>query len=84
MPRTNPRKQKYLTEDQISHLAKLICQAGDDPETKSRAMLVLMDEIELRYGAEGIAPLVKEVAFSLCGEDPIAPYVQLIRGEVFQ
>jgi hypothetical protein len=35
-----------LSEERVEALAEIICRAGDDPETKSAALLVLMGAIE--------------------------------------
>jgi hypothetical protein len=75
-------KQKELTNEELEHLAKIICRAGDEPETKSRALLILMDEVQ-RFGADEIAWKIKSIAFSQCGDEAVTAHIQLLRTEMF-
>jgi len=49
-------------------LAELICRAGDEPETKSAALLVLMAVLENASHPKALANTAKHFAFSRCGE----------------
>jgi hypothetical protein len=55
-------------EEKIHALADLICRAGDEPETKSAALLVLMATLENATHPKVLANVAKHFAFSRCGE----------------
>jgi len=55
-------------EEKVHALADLICRAGDEPETKSAALLVLMATIENAPNPKVLANAAKHFAFSRCGE----------------
>jgi hypothetical protein len=55
-------------EEKIHALAELICHAGDEPETKSAALLVLMATLENATHPKVLANAAKHFAFSRCGE----------------
>jgi len=55
-------------EQKIEALADLICRAGDEPETKSAALLVLMATIENALHPKALANAAKHFAFTRCGE----------------
>ena len=38
--------EEISTEEKLERLAEMICQAGDQPETRSAALLVLMSTLE--------------------------------------
>ena len=46
----------------------MICQAGDQPETRSAALLVLMSTLENSTQPKLLANHVKHIAFTRCGE----------------
>jgi hypothetical protein len=52
----------------IAALTDLICRAGDEPETKSAALFVLMATVEHARQAEALAKTAKHIAFSRCCE----------------
>jgi hypothetical protein len=56
------------TEEKIDALAEIICRAGDEPETKSAALLVLMATLETATHPKALANAAKHFAFSRCGE----------------
>ena len=56
------------SEEKITALADLICRAGDEPETKSAALLVLMATIENAEHPKALANTAKHFAFTRCGE----------------
>ena len=56
------------SEEKIEALAELICRAGDEPETKSAALLVLMAMLENAPHPKVLANTAKHFAFSRCGE----------------
>jgi len=55
-------------ELKIESLAEIICRAGDEPETKSAALLVLMATLENALHPKALANTAKHFAFSRCGE----------------
>ena len=54
--------------EKIEALAELICRAGDEAETKSAALLVLMATLENAMHPKALANLAKHAAFTRCGE----------------
>jgi hypothetical protein len=46
----------------------MICRAGDDPEMKSAALLVLMAAIESAAHPKALANAAKHLALTRCGE----------------
>jgi hypothetical protein len=55
-------------EEKIEALAEIICRAGDEPEIKAAALLVLMSTIEDSAHARALANIAKHKAFARCGE----------------
>ena len=55
-------------EEKIEALAELICRAGDEPETKSAALLVLMATLESATHTKALANTAKHFAFRHCGQ----------------
>jgi len=56
------------SEERVEALAEIICRAGDEPETKSAALFVLMGAIEHSNDPRLLANSAKHFAFSRCGE----------------
>ena len=56
------------SEEKIEALAEIICRAGDEPETKSAALLVLMATLENAAHPKALANIAKHLAFTRCGE----------------
>ena len=56
------------SDDKVEALAEMICRAGDEPETKSAALLVLMATIENSTHSKVLANTAKHLAFTRCGE----------------
>lgn len=54
--------------EKIEALTEIICRAGDEPETKSAALLVLMAKLENSSHPKALANAVKHLAFTRCGE----------------
>jgi hypothetical protein len=54
--------------DRVEALAEIICRAGDEPETKSAALFVLMGTIEHSNDPRLLANSAKHFAFNRCGE----------------
>jgi hypothetical protein len=46
----------------------MICRAGEEPETKAAALLVLMATLENSTHPKAIANTAKHLAFTRCGE----------------
>ena len=55
-------------EEKIAALVEMICRAGDEVETKSAALLVLMSTLENASHPKALANLAKRFAFTRCGE----------------
>jgi hypothetical protein len=55
-------------EEKLKGMSGLICRAGDEPETKSAALLILMSMIESSTQPKTLANTVKHFAFTQCGE----------------
>jgi hypothetical protein len=56
-----------LSGDRISALIEIICRAGDEPKTKSAALLVLMAMIEKAKYPDNLAGAAKYGAYIRCG-----------------
>ena len=56
------------SDERVETLAEMICRAGDEPETKSAALLVLMSAIENSAHPKALANTAKHLAFTYCGE----------------
>ena len=61
-------KTTSTDEGKIAALAAMICRAGDEAETKSAALLVLMSTLENASHPKALANLAKHIAFKRCGE----------------
>ena len=55
-------------EEKIEALTEMICRAGDEPETKAAALLVLMATVENSTHPKALANTAKHLAFTRCGE----------------
>jgi len=56
------------SEEKLEALAEILCRAGDEPATKSAALLVLMATLENATHPKALANLTKHFAFTRCGE----------------
>ena len=56
------------SEEKIAALTEMICRAGDEPATKSAALVVLMASLENATHPKALANTAKHVAFTHCGE----------------
>lgn len=54
--------------DKIEALAEMICRGGDEPDTKSAALLGLMDPLENSRHPKALANTAKHLAFNHCAE----------------
>ena len=76
------------TEDQIETLTEMICRAGDEPETKSAALLVLMAALENASHPKALANTAKHVAFTRCAElnlyGMVDAQIDMLKGELFR
>ena len=64
-PETN---EDEACKEKIAALAEKICRAGDEPEAKSGALLVLMSTLENAPHPKALANELKHFAFTRCGE----------------
>ena len=60
--------KEVSTEEKLEQLAEMICQAGDQRETRASALLVLMSTLENSAQPKVLANHVKHIAFTRCGE----------------
>lgn len=65
---TETNDQENASREKVEMLADMICRAGDEPETKSAALLVLMSVIENSTHPRALANTTKHLAFTRCGE----------------
>jgi hypothetical protein len=68
LPITDEISHDDLDEEKIEALAEILCRAGNEPGTKSAALLVLMATIENAVHPKALANTAKHVAFARCGE----------------
>jgi hypothetical protein len=55
-------------DEKVAALAALICRAGDEAQTKSAALLVLMSTLENATHPKALANLAKQFVFTRCAE----------------
>jgi len=55
-------------DEKIETLIALLCRAGDEPQTKSAALLILMATLEKSTHPKALANTAKHFAFNHCGE----------------
>jgi hypothetical protein len=55
-------------EEKIETLTAMICRAGDEPETRAAALLVLMATLENSAHPKALANAAKHLAFTRCGQ----------------
>ena len=69
-PETNSydSQQGKIDARKMEALTEIICRAGDEPETKAAALLVLMARVENSRHPKVAANIVKHLAFIRCGE----------------
>ena len=60
--------EQDLSDKRVRALADIICRDGDESETKSAALLVLMSSIEDSAYPKSLANTAKHLAFARCGE----------------
>ena len=83
-----PDTSEHASSDaRIEALVEIICRAGDEPETKSAALLVLMATIENSTHPKALANTAKHLAFTRCGElnlfGMVEAQVATVEGELF-
>ena len=61
-------KDDDSNEEKIEALTELICRTGDEPETKTAALLVLMATVESSSHPQALASSAKNLAFIRCAE----------------
>ncbi|HKV33342.1 MAG TPA: hypothetical protein VJP89_03455 [Pyrinomonadaceae bacterium] len=65
-----------LYVDKIEALAEMICRGGDEPDTKSAALLVLMAALEESAHPKALANTAKHYAFNQCAERNLCGMVE--------
>lgn len=68
--------EQDLSDKRVRALADIICRDGDEPETKSAALLVLMSSIEDSAYPKSLANTAKHLAFARCGESNLYGMVE--------
>lgn len=63
-----PESEEDLDNGKIDVLTQLLCRAGDEPGTKSAALLVLMATLENATHPKALANTVKHLAYTRCSE----------------
>ena len=61
-------EQDIADEEKIAVLIDVICRAGDEPTTKSAALLVLMATVENSSHPKALANVAKHLGSTRCGE----------------
>jgi hypothetical protein len=64
----NLNVQDDTDDKRVEVLSELICRPGDEPGTKSAALLVLMSTLENAAHPKALANTAKHFAFTRCGE----------------
>ena len=81
------RNDDDLYVDKIEALAEMICRSGDEPDTKSAALLVLMAAFEKSAHPKALANTAKHFAFNQCAERNLCGMVdaeaELLEAELF-
>jgi len=81
------RNDDDLYVEKIEALAEMICRSGDEPDTKSAALLVLMAALENSPHPKALANTVKHFAFNQCAERNLCGMVdaetQVLEAELF-
>ena len=76
-----------VSEEKIAALAEMICRDGDEPATKSAALLVLMAALENAAHPKAVANAAKHAAFARCGEldvnDMVESQVAVLERDLF-
>jgi hypothetical protein len=82
-----PQVENDFEVDKIETLAEMICRGGDEPDTKSAALLVLMASLEDSPHPKALANTVKHLAFYHCAErnlcGMIDAEIRVIQAELF-
>ena len=65
---TPDTSENHSSDERVEALVEMICRAGDEPEMKSAALLVLMAKIEDSRHPKALANTAKHVALTRCGE----------------
>ncbi len=65
---TEAAEDNDVSDEKIASLTEMICRAGDEPATKSAALVVLMSALEHATYPRALANTTKHLAFSRCGE----------------
>jgi len=63
-------------EEKVEALADIICLYGDDPGTRSAALLVLIAAIQNSTHPRELANVAKQLAFTRCGEMNVCGMVE--------
>ena len=70
------RNDDDLYVEKVEALAEMICRSGDEPDTKSAALLVLMAALEDSPHPKALANTAKHFAFNQCAERNLCGMVE--------
>jgi hypothetical protein len=75
------------SEAKIEALTEMICRAGDEPITKSAALLILMATVENATHPKALANTAKHLAFTRCSEfnsyGMVDAQIAMVEGKLF-
>ena len=81
------RNDDAFQVDKIEALTEMICRGGDEPDTKSAALLVLMAALEDSPHPKALANTAKHLAFNHCAERNVCGMVdaeiRVLQAELF-
>lgn len=87
-PLSDGQDRDDVSEEKLEALAELICRAGDEPATKSAALVVLMSALEHATHPRALANTMKHIAFTRCGElnfgGMVDTQIQLLESELLR
>ena len=79
--------ERDSSEGKVEALAEMICRAGDEPGTKSAALVVLMATLEDSKHPKALANSAKHLAVTRCGElnfgNMVETQIAVLESELF-
>ena len=83
---TSANGEDDSSKEKVEALSEIICRPGDEPETKSAALLVLMATLENAQHSKVLANTAKHAAFAHCAElnlyGMVDAQIALLEGEL--
>jgi hypothetical protein len=79
--------EDHSSDAKIEALAEMICRAGDEPGSKSAALLILMATLENATHPKALANTAKHLAFTRCSEfnsyGMVDAQIAMLEGKLF-